>query len=40
MNDWDAQSIITIILGVIAMTALWGVFLWTVGRQKDGEDNT
>ena len=35
MNDWDAQSILTLIGGVIGMATLWGVFLWTLGRQKD-----
>jgi hypothetical protein len=35
MNDWDAQTILTLIGGVAAMLALWGVFLWSLGRQKD-----
>jgi hypothetical protein len=35
MTDWDAQSIAILIGGIIGMVTLWGIFLWSLGRQKD-----
>lgn len=35
MTDWDAQSILVLVGGVIGMVTLWSVFLWSLGRQKD-----
>lgn len=35
MEDWTAQSIITIIVGVAATAGLWGVLLWTMAHTQN-----
>lgn len=32
MTDWDAQSIITLILGVAATIGLAGLLFWTISN--------
>jgi len=33
MTDWDAQSIAILIGGITATITLWGLFLWSIGKQ-------
>lgn len=35
MTDWDAQSIITLIVGVAATAGLWAVLIWTMANSRN-----
>lgn len=35
MTDWDTQSITTLILGITAVITLWGLFLWSISKNRD-----
>lgn len=35
MTDWDTQTIITLILGITITISLWGLFLWSIGKDRD-----
>lgn len=34
MNDWDAQSIAVLVVGILATAGLWGFFLWHLSRDN------